>query len=90
MVRGLLGSDARVQAGTSCECGLVEKEGPGAVAEGQGHPSPISRQLGWVLQLNGPRALNLLARGYPSCGRQGNSATYATRDFPHAIALSKT
>lgn len=90
MVRGLLGRDARTQVGAKCECGLVEKAGPAAVAEGQGYPSPIARQLGWILQLDGPRALNLPARGYPSCERQRNTAHYATRDVAHDVALSKT
>ncbi|RLT54417.1 MAG: hypothetical protein DWI69_08725 [Chloroflexi bacterium] len=90
MVRAPLGRDARTQVGANRECGLVEKAAPAAVAEGQWHPPPIARQLGWILQLDGPSALNLLARGYPSCERRRNIATYATRDFPHAIALSKT
>jgi hypothetical protein len=90
MVRGLLGRDARTQVGANCECGLVGKAGPAAVAEGQGHPSPIARQLGWILQFDGPRALNRSARGYPSRERQINTATYSTRDLPCDVALSKT
>ena len=89
-MRGLLGRDARAQVGANCECGLVENAGPAAVAGGQGHPSPIARQLGRGLQRDGPRALILLARGYPSCGRQRITAHFATRDFPHDVALSKT
>ena len=89
-MRGPLGRDARTQVGANCECGLVENAGPAAVAEGQGHPSPIARQLGRVLQLAGPRALILLARGYPSCERRRNTALHATRDLPCDVALSKT